>query len=586
MISPRRVVVLGCEQRSSTKGQEGSMQVRRTGAEGRFRLVGVAFAAAVLLAGLVVGGSLPAAAAGAPTTTTTAGGTSEGAVYLNNQVAKVGTDCPDTVNDYWHFVFSPNDGSSAFTSVTLNLGGELYLFTGDQLIVNGNQTDNVFIKVPEGFTFESLQIGDATNGGPSSATYSGGSPRKFVLSHTCVGAIATTTTEAPTTTVAPPVPVGDDSSASVSCDQAYSDSVAGDIRGGTGALTVVLVYDVEHGTLVLNEDGSYTYTPADGFDGLDSFVYRVKDANGVLSDLVTVTITVSECVAPTTTTTEAPTTTTEAPTTTTTEAPTTTTEAPTTTSTTVAPTSTVAPATTEAPTTTTTEAPTTTTEAPTTTTSTSTTSTTAPDPTVVPLTSTTTSSTTSSSTTVAPSTTVDCAPTAVDDTKTATGGAPITIDPLGNDKPCGNPLDPTTVRLCLAPDVAPNCTHTTVVVPGQGTWTVDTTTGVVTFTPEPGFSGPPTPMPYSVTDTTGKRTSANIYLMVDLPSATTTTAPPSNVLGAQVTRGAGSTSTAKSSTVRSALANTGSNALALSVAGLVLVAGGAGLVLLRRRRES
>lgn len=57
-------------------------------------------------------------------------------------------------------------------------------------------------------------------------------------------------------------------------------------------LTVVGVSDVTHGTLVLNADGSFTYTPAAGFVGTDSFTYKAND--GTLdSNVATVTITVN-----------------------------------------------------------------------------------------------------------------------------------------------------------------------------------------------------------------------------------------------------------------------------------------------------
>ena len=32
-----------------------------------------------------------------------------------------------------------------------------------------------------------------------------------------------------------------------------------------------------HGTLTLNADGSFTYTPAANFNGTDSFTYRASD---------------------------------------------------------------------------------------------------------------------------------------------------------------------------------------------------------------------------------------------------------------------------------------------------------------------
>ena len=168
----------------------------------------------------------------------------------------------------------------------------------------------------------------------------------------------TTTTVAPTTTVRPTTtttvapttttvdgngPEGHDSNFDVKCDGRLGDTVlSGDEHGdddneSDDVISVTLVDDVLHGALTLNADGSFTYTPSEGFSGQDSFSYRVSDEHGDDSDLVTVVINVADtCPEPTTTTTEAPTTTTEAPTTTTestttTEAPTTTTESTTTT---------------------------------------------------------------------------------------------------------------------------------------------------------------------------------------------------------------------------------------------------------------
>ena len=44
---------------------------------------------------------------------------------------------------------------------------------------------------------------------------------------------------------------------------------------------VVLFHKPAHGTLALNADGQFVYTPAKGFTGTDSFTYRVHDAYGV-----------------------------------------------------------------------------------------------------------------------------------------------------------------------------------------------------------------------------------------------------------------------------------------------------------------
>jgi VCBS repeat-containing protein len=62
-----------------------------------------------------------------------------------------------------------------------------------------------------------------------------------------------------------------------------------DIDQESWATTVVT--GVAHGTLVLNVDGSFLYTPALDFVGTDSFTYRVTDAGG-FTDTATVTINV------------------------------------------------------------------------------------------------------------------------------------------------------------------------------------------------------------------------------------------------------------------------------------------------------
>jgi len=79
-------------------------------------------------------------------------------------------------------------------------------------------------------------------------------------------------------------------------------------------------------------------------------------------------------------------------------------------------------------------------------------------------------------------------------------GQPVTIDVLADDSDPENNIDPTTVVII---DPATGNPVTSLVVPGEGTWVVDPATGAITFTPEPGFIGDPTPILYTVTDTTG-----------------------------------------------------------------------------------
>ncbi|MGF1496158.1 MAG: DUF4347 domain-containing protein [Elainellaceae cyanobacterium] len=91
-------------------------------------------------------------------------------------------------------------------------------------------------------------------------------------------------------------------------------------------------------------------------------------------------------------------------------------------------------------------------------------------------------------------------PVASDDSPVASVGNPITFDPLTNDSDSDGSLDPTTVQL-IDPDTGNPLTSLT--VPGEGTWSVDPTSGDITFTPDAGFTGDPTPVSYTVDDNDG-----------------------------------------------------------------------------------
>ncbi|HET6910863.1 MAG TPA: nidogen-like domain-containing protein [Mycobacteriales bacterium] len=65
------------------------------------------------------------------------------------------------------------------------------------------------------------------------------------------------------------------------------------------AMTAVKDTDPSHGTLTLNSDGSYTYTPDAGYVGTDSFTYHAHDTvTGLDSTPATVTITVTAVNSP------------------------------------------------------------------------------------------------------------------------------------------------------------------------------------------------------------------------------------------------------------------------------------------------
>ena len=78
-----------------------------------------------------------------------------------------------------------------------------------------------------------------------------------------------------------------------------------------------------------------------------------------------------------------------------------------------------------------------------------------------------------------------------------TTGTAVTVPVLSNDT-TGDATVPSTVQIVGTP--APGVS---LVVPGEGTWSVNTTTGAITFTPAPGFTGDPTPIQYTVQDNDG-----------------------------------------------------------------------------------
>ena len=97
-------------------------------------------------------------------------------------------------------------------------------------------------------------------------------------------------------------------------------------------------------------------------------------------------------------------------------------------------------------------------------------------------------------------------PTATNDSRTgAPQGTAVTIPVIANDNDPENDIDPSTVNLTTpgATDSDNDGDMDTLTVPGEGVWTVDNTTGAITFTPYAGFTGNPTPIQYNVRDATG-----------------------------------------------------------------------------------
>jgi CshA-type fibril repeat protein len=177
-------------------------------------------------------------------------------------------------------------------------------------------------------------------------------------------------------------------------------------------------------------------------------------------------------------------------------------------------------------------------------------------------------------TTATATVTIAYTPVATNDTSSGnTAGKPVTVDVVGNDS--AN-LDPTSVRLIDGSGDP----VTRLVAGGEGIWTVDPVTGAITFTPEMGFTGNPTPIEYTATDALGNAVTATLtvtYLPLTPTPAPTPTASPMPTASP-----AAAPAPAKPS--GDELAFTGADVLWPSIGGIAALILGAALMLFRRRR--
>jgi VCBS repeat-containing protein len=127
---------------------------------------------------------------------------------------------------------------------------------------------------------------DANYNGPDSFTYKA-SDGTLTSNLATVTLTVTAVNDAPT--------AGDDaySTAEDTALTVAAPGVLGDDSDPDGdPLTAVLVTGPSHGTLTLNANGTFTYTPAADFNDTDTFTYKASDGSAQ-SNLATVTITVT-----------------------------------------------------------------------------------------------------------------------------------------------------------------------------------------------------------------------------------------------------------------------------------------------------
>ncbi len=89
------------------------------------------------------------------------------------------------------------------------------------------------------------------------------------------------------------LPVAVDDAVVTKEDTAVNGSVLGNDSDADGdKLTAILVDGPDNGTLIFNDDGTFSYTPDADFNGTDTFTYQASDDSPLDSNTATVTITV------------------------------------------------------------------------------------------------------------------------------------------------------------------------------------------------------------------------------------------------------------------------------------------------------
>lgn len=122
-------------------------------------------------------------------------------------------------------------------------------------------------------------------------------------------------------------------------------------------------------------------------------------------------------------------------------------------------------------------------------------------------------------------------PTASPDTSTGAFNTAQSINAVSNDAAStGTVMAPSTLRLCSSGQTSPNCTATSVTVSGQGTYSVNTATGIVTFTPLATFTGTASAQSYQVADAFGQVVTSTITPTVTPPALPTLVADTSSGL--------------------------------------------------------
>ncbi|MDP2341296.1 MAG: Ig-like domain-containing protein [Deltaproteobacteria bacterium] len=204
------------------------------------------------------------------------------------------------------FTFTASDATTTSTTATLTitLGAVNDAPTADAAAVSGNEDAVINGQLtgsdPDGDTLSFALAAQATRGiavvnADGSFTYTPtpnlSGPDSFTFTASDGTLTTTPTTVSVVVNARNDAPTGNTTEASGLEDAVISGVVTGnDIDGD--ALTFALRSQGEHGVAVVNANGSFTYTPAAGFNGGDTFKFTVNDGTANSSP-TTVTITIT-----------------------------------------------------------------------------------------------------------------------------------------------------------------------------------------------------------------------------------------------------------------------------------------------------
>ncbi|WP_246335774.1 beta strand repeat-containing protein [Azomonas macrocytogenes] len=225
----------------------------------------------------------------------------------NNNTAVQALGHGQTLTETFTYTITDGDGDTSTATVTITIHGDhLPLALNDSFTLNedtvltstlaGNDTPsadggNLWAKATDPQHGSVVVNPDGTFTYTPAPDYNG--PDSFTYTLTDGDGDTSTATVNLTVTPVNDLPVAVDDSVTTGKNTPVGGTLAGnDTPSGDGGNLWTKTTDPANGSVVVNPDGTYAYTPDEGFSGEDSFTYTITDADGDTST-ATVTITVS-----------------------------------------------------------------------------------------------------------------------------------------------------------------------------------------------------------------------------------------------------------------------------------------------------